>query len=152
MSTAAVFEPPAPSPAFDAACPFPGRVIRITLPYPPSVNNCYASVRNRKILTKEGRLYKRNAASIALRAGIRPIDGPIAISIYIYRPRKAGDLDNFFKIPIDSLKGIAFEDDSQIVELCAKRFDDKANPRAELTITSSSLAGTQSALGWEGRQ
>lgn len=47
---------------------------------------------------------------------------------------KSGDLDNRLKISQDALKGICFEDDRQIVELHAFRFDDKANPRIEIEI------------------
>lgn len=120
--------------------------MRVTLPYPPSVNNLYFTVGRRRVLSNEGRAYKQKAAMLALAAGMRPLAGPIAVVVDVYRPRKAGDLDNSLKSLLDSLKGIAFQDDSQIVELQARRHDDKGNPRAEVTIEVSELVGTQKAL------
>jgi Holliday junction resolvase RusA-like endonuclease len=35
---------------------------------------------------------------------------------------------------LDNLQGIAYVNDRQIVEIHARRFDDKANPRVEVII------------------
>lgn len=49
-------------------------------------------------------------------------------------PTKKPDADNIAKIILDSLNGIAFHDDSQIVRLVVeKRYSN--NPRVELTLT-----------------
>lgn len=58
-----------------------------------------------------------------------------------YRPAKRGDLDNRIKILLDALEGIAFENDSQIIEIHARRFDDKLNPRVSIVVTSENGAG-----------
>ncbi len=114
-----------------AAEPKPGTV---TLPYPPSTNHLYASVRGRKVLSREGRAYKQHAAAVAINAGLRPMDGPVVVSLSVYRPRRAGDLDNTLKALLDSLKGVAWHDDSQVVGIRADRYDDKANPRVEVAV------------------
>jgi Holliday junction resolvase RusA-like endonuclease len=70
----------------------------------------------------------------AQHAGMRPFAGPIAMYVHVYRARKVGDLDNSAKVLADSLNGIAYQDDSQIVEWHLWRHDDKANPRVEVEI------------------
>ena len=50
------------------------------------------------------------------------------------RPQRSGDLDNRLKCLLDSLNGIAWSDDGQIVEIHAYRHDDKKNPRVEIEI------------------
>lgn len=105
-----------------------------TLPYPPSANNLYATVRGRRVLTAQGRRFKATAATTALAAGMRPMTGEVQVRIDVYRPRRAGDLDNTLKSILDSLKGVAWADDSQVKRIDAERFEDKANPRAVVTI------------------
>lgn len=65
-----------------------------------------------------------------------PIAGPVMVSVTVYRKRRAGDLDNYQKVLLDSLKGIAFEDDSQVVEIHALRLEDPSNPRVEVRVES----------------
>jgi Holliday junction resolvase RusA-like endonuclease len=77
------------------------------------------------------------AAARARVAGMRPIAGDIALAVDVYRPARRGDLDNCLKVMIDSLKGVAFVDDSQVVHITARRFEDKANPRAVVTVSQS---------------
>lgn len=107
----------------------------VTLPYPPSVNAMYATFKGRRLLSREGRDYKRQVhliARAAKAAGMFVND--VALTVYLYRPRKSGDLDNRLKAIQDALTGIWYDDDRQVVEIHAYRFDDKANPRAEVEI------------------
>ena len=60
--------------------------------------------------------------------------GPIAVDISVYRPQRRGDLDNVLKALLDSLNGVLWVDDDQVVELHAYRYDDPYNPRVELRI------------------
>lgn len=114
----------------------------ITLPYPPQANHLYAVVRGRKVLSREGRQYREASAAMALSQGMRPIDaGEVVVKLKAFRPRRAGDLDNVLKASLDSLKGIAWSDDKQIVRIEADRFDDKHNPRVEIEVFS--LAGEE---------
>lgn len=108
--------------------------INLILPYPPSVNNLYANFRGRRILSAEGRKFKDNIAILARSQGARILAGELAVTFRVYRPRRSGDLDNRLKISQDALKGVCFEDDRQIVELHAFRFDDKENPRIEIDL------------------
>lgn len=112
---------------------------RLVLPYPPTVNKYWRHVvirgQPRVLISREGRAYKDRVASLCV--GVLPASGPIKVQAHIYRPRKIGDIDNVSKGLLDSLKGIAFHDDSQIVELHLIRHDDKARPRVEITIAAA---------------
>lgn len=111
--------------------------MKIILEYPPALNNLYATVRGRRVLSKRGREYKATAADTASKLGCRPVSGDVAVRLDVYRPRKAGDLDNTLKVILDSLKGIAWHDDKQVVEIVARRFDDKDSPRVEMWIETA---------------
>ena len=110
----------------------------LILPYPPTVNLYWRMVvigkAPRMLISAEGREYKTNVGELCVRQGLRPLDGPVRLTLDFYRPRKAGDLDNVLKAPLDALKGFAYHDDKQIVELHARRHDDKARPRVEVLI------------------
>lgn len=112
--------------------------IKLTLPYPPSVNAAYRSLvirgRGMVLLTKEARQFKDIVAKLAALAVKTPLEGPIRLEYRLFRPRKIGDLDNVTKLLFDALEGLCFVNDSQIVEIHAYRFDDKLNPRVEVTI------------------
>jgi crossover junction endodeoxyribonuclease RusA len=108
----------------------------LILPFPPSANRYWRSVPGRGVLlSAEARRYKEDAGMVALAAGVRPVDGPVALTVTLYRPAKRGDLDNRIKVLLDALGGgIAYRDDSQVVELHAYRRDDAANPRVEVQV------------------
>ncbi len=108
--------------------------LNLILPYPPSVNNLYATYQGRRIISAKGRKFKADIASLAKRQGAKMLDGDLSVTFRIFRPKRIGDLDNRLKISQDALKGICFADDKQIVEIHAFRFDDKANPRIEIDL------------------
>lgn len=108
--------------------------LRLTLPEPPSINHYWRVVRGRPILSRDGRLWKQEAGARALAAKLRRIDGPVAVELTWYRGRRSGDLDNRVKVVLDVLRGLAYRDDKQVVELHAYRYDDKHDPRVEITI------------------
>jgi Holliday junction resolvase RusA-like endonuclease len=86
-------------------------------------------------LSPEAIAYKKAVAEIV---DADPIDGPLALSMTVYRARKAGDADAYLKGCMDSLNGLAWNDDSQLVQLHVYRRDDKAAPRIEVRIWSVS--------------
>lgn len=106
----------------------------IVLPYPPTMNHLYVSVGRRRILSDVGKRFKQEVAIHLRFLGIKPIIGPVALTVHIYRPRRTGDLDNLLKATQDSLSGFLWVDDKQIVEINARRYDDKENPRAEIWV------------------
>ena len=65
----------------------------------------------------------------------KPIKGEIKMEVDLYLgTKRKQDIDNFNKILYDSLTGILFEDDSQIIEVLTRKLYDKDNPRIELFI------------------
>lgn len=109
--------------------------IAFSLPYPPSANRYWRTDRGGlPHISDEARAYKAKVRKLCL--GLRPIDGSVSVEVAVYRPQKSGDLDNRLKVTLDALRGIAFHDDSQVVELHARRHDDKANPRVEVSIAT----------------
>lgn len=93
------------------------------LPYPPSVNRLYRVIRGRMVMSDEARAYKALAGLLARQQGVEVLCGAVSVTISVFRPRRAGDLDNTLKATLDALNGIAYEDDSQITELHARRYE-----------------------------
>lgn len=90
--------------------------------------------------------------------GVPPTDNEIEVNIMAYfgipkstskkktalmlngfiNPTKKPDADNIAKIILDSLNGIAFHDDSQVVKLTVeKKYSN--NPRVELKLTEKTI-------------
>jgi crossover junction endodeoxyribonuclease RusA len=111
--------------------------LRLTLPYPPSVNRAWRKFRGRMVLNPKARKYKQTAALAALACGAFRLTGELRVRMDVYRPLRCGDLDNVQKLVCDALNGIAWHDDKQLVEIVARRFDDRANPRVELTVEAA---------------
>ena len=108
--------------------------VRFTLPYPPSLNRLYRHVGPMVLISREGREYKKRVGWLALEQRVTKQAGPLCVSLWLFRPTRRGDLDNTAKALLDALNGIAWVDDSQIVELHMYRGDDKTDPRAEIEV------------------
>lgn len=109
--------------------------MKITLPFPPSANRYWRVYKNRILVSEEARHYKANVKFRAMQdRDIQPLDGPLVVHVVMYRPQRRGDTDNFLKVMLDSLRGVAFNDDSQVVEIHARREDDAENPRVEVRV------------------
>lgn len=109
----------------------------VVLPLPPTGNLYWRHFRGRTVVSQEARVYRNAAKLRALTQGMRPLSGPVVVSVIVYRKRRVGDLDNSLKVLLDALRGVAFEDDSQVVELHARRCDDPANPRVEVRVEAA---------------
>ncbi len=118
-------------------------------------------VKGRAVVTdgKKGPALKEWRAAIAneARAWIKrnqefaPIDGPVDLTVTFYLPRPKTaprrvvfpatkpDLDKLTRAVGDALKGIAYTEDSRIVDLhIRKRFAIKSTPRAEIGVRAMS--------------
>lgn len=116
----------------------PGDVVAgaICLPYPPSVNHMYRRAGNRVVLSHEVRDWRERAHWYLRLAGIvAPLEGPVAVTVIAYRPRRRGDIDNLAKAILDGLNGYAYEDDAQVVYLSMTRYDDARNPRVLVRVS-----------------
>lgn len=102
-------------------------MIRLELPYPVSANRYWRTIvqKNRAMVfvSDEAKRYKRDAAWLAKAAGIRtPFLTTVELRIQLV-PKNGicMDLDNALKVTIDALKGIAYQDDSQVRKITAER-------------------------------
>jgi Holliday junction resolvase RusA-like endonuclease len=95
----------------------------LELPYPPSVNHLWRHVRNRTVLSREGREYRRAVRLALAFRGVVPQHGALAVSIDVNPPdRRRRDLDNLHKALLDALgRGGAYFDDAQIDRLTTTR-------------------------------
>lgn len=140
-------------------------MIQLTLPYPISANVYWRSFvprgHQRAIVTlsDEAKAYKRQVGQLCALAGVRqPLVGRVAVEIDLYpqrpldwakRARKAPmswdddvrciDLDNANKVLLDSLKGVAIEDDRWVRELHARRMEPDGEARVVVRIAALAL-------------
>jgi crossover junction endodeoxyribonuclease RusA len=103
--------------------PKAGTVQRIDLPVPPSANVYWKCWRGRMVKSKEAREYATEAWRLAREQGAKPVRAPAEVAITVAWTRKAkrGDLDNRLKCLLDALKGLAWDDDKQVVSINATR-------------------------------
>ena len=151
-------------------------MIVLTLPYPPSANAYWATrivkpagrpAMAMVYVTHEARGYKTDVGLICAAHGIHaPLQGRIALAIRLFphrpqdwqkRQRQHGaawddtvrsiDLDNANKVLLDSLKGIAFEDDRWVRRLQAERMEpDEHGARVIVAIEQLALPVVQASL------
>ena len=94
-----------------------------------SVNAMYANSSKGRRLTPRARAAKESIALQAIAGyGHDPIKGEVAVSIkYFFGDRRKRDVTNFDKLILDALKGLFYEDDSDIVCFIASKFYDPVN-------------------------
>lgn len=92
---------------------------------PPSANRYWRVFRGRPVVSEEATAYKRQVRWLALQQlrqrPLRPLSGPVSLSVVACKLRGNADLSNRIKVLEDALQGVAFEDDKQVVELHAYR-------------------------------
>lgn len=120
----------------------PHAMIWLTLPFPPSTNNLYATVQGRRVKTKAARDYAdrcrdRLVAWFAETERIFPAP-PLAVTVFAWPPDRRGhDLDNLLKATIDGvfepLKS-AGVNDREIVVINARRLAPSDVPKVVVTI------------------
>lgn len=108
---------------------------------PRTTNTLYATMCRgnfpSRYMTSEGKALKEDyqwQAKSQYRK--KPMKGELEVwtTLYLKTKRKA-DIDNFNKIYFDSLSGIVWEDDSQIVEHHVSKRYDANNPRIEVEVS-----------------
>lgn len=135
--------------------------IVLTLPYPISANRYWRSfvprghARAIVTLSDEAKAYKEQVNLLAWQQGVRePIEGRVAVEIDLYpqrpldwakRARKDPaswddtvqclDLDNANKVLLDSLKGVAIEDDKWVRRITSQRMEPDGEGRVVIRIT-----------------
>lgn len=108
----------------------------LTLDYPPSANRYWRTYNGRIVVSEEASAYKTAVQWLrCLNSDLTVYTGDVRVRINVYRPAKRRDLDNCLKVVLDALQGVVYENDSQVVEIIACRFDDKQNPRVEVEVS-----------------
>ena len=95
-------------------------VVRLTLPWPPSLNTLYRHVGPRVLVSRAGRLFRKKVKAIALENGIIPFSGAVSLTVDLYPPdRRRRDIDNAGgKAILDALQEAGlFADDAQVKHL-----------------------------------
>lgn len=110
----------------------------ILLPYPPSLNRAYRNFRGRMVKSSVANSYFEVVAQIARDHGVELHEGPVSVDVELCPPkpsdwekRKAKDpkaalqvrridLDNALKVCLDSLQGLAYNNDKQITALMVR--------------------------------
>jgi crossover junction endodeoxyribonuclease RusA len=93
-------------------------MIQITLPFPPGVNNLFATVGKRRVRSKRYREWS-SAAWLAAMQQPRPdaIQGPFIASFLVTRPdKRKRDLDGLLKAPLDFLVELGLIDDDSMAQ------------------------------------
>lgn len=114
----------------------------LVLPFPVSLNAAYAGAGRGLRLTDKAKAYKAEVYQLANAAYRDPIsynpkpmlEGDLAMRIWLYRPERRGDIDNFTKLLQDSLQGVIYKNDNAIVEQHLYKRLDSLTPRVEVEI------------------
>jgi Holliday junction resolvase RusA-like endonuclease len=84
----------------------------------------------------------------AKKAGVVRMTGAIGVELVYFRATKRRcDWDNLAKLTCDALNGIAWEDDSQIIDAHVVLGVDAENPRVEVLVSSTEPRTTP--ISWE---
>ncbi len=115
---------------------------RLVLPVPPSWNRSYRQGQGRFYTPQSVLAFRQRVLVAGRNARIRPFprEVPVAVSLWWYRTRKAGDLDKRASVCLDALEGVWYADDAQVAELHCFRREDAANPRLEVEVTLTPVA------------
>ena len=99
--------------------------IKITLPYPPSVNHYWGQLGSKKFLGKKGKEFREAVILSVYNARKVGLNGRLHIEVYLYPPdKRKRDIDNVLKSLLDALEHAhVYENDSQIDWLCVTRME-----------------------------
>jgi len=102
-------------------------VIRIELPWPPSINHYWRNFRGRTVISADGRAYRQTVSYRILEQGIprNKLNCRLAVRIDAYPPdKRRRDLDNIQKALLDAIVAAeVIEDDSLIDALSILRHE-----------------------------
>lgn len=119
--------------------------LRLTLPLPPSVNHSHRNFTNKagrrlRVPTKRATDWTATARSIAFTEMQRtgwtcPQGEKVIVEYTIWWPdRRRRDPSNLEKLLLDSLEGIAVDDDKWCLPRCMDFDYDKGDPRVEVVV------------------
>ena len=97
--------------------------IKLTLPYPPTVNHYWGQLGSKKYLGKKGKEFREAVFICVYNARKGTLNGRLHMEVYLYPPdKRKRDVDNVLKPLLDALEHAGlYENDSQIDKLCITR-------------------------------
>jgi crossover junction endodeoxyribonuclease RusA len=119
--------------------------LSLILPLPPSVNNQYVTVGNRRVLSKQARSFRRNTETEIERLRSKGRIDPqvekalkssllgVYLTFYFTSPMRR-DLDGGLKISLDAIGDCFGFDDRKVVDLHLTKQIDPLKPRLEVEI------------------
>ncbi|XYQ56799.1 RusA family crossover junction endodeoxyribonuclease [Pectobacterium carotovorum] len=119
--------------------------MKLTLPFPPSVNTYWRSpssgaLAGRHLVSAKGRAFRALAIACVLeqlRRKPKAITSLVAVTITFYPPdRRTRDMDNYLKAPLDALTHAGvWADDSQIKRMLLEWGPVTKGGKAEIVIS-----------------
>lgn len=112
-------------------------MITLTLPWPPGVNNLFATYRNRRIPTRRYKAWQEAAAASLAQQPWEPLADRQRIALILTPPdRRERDADGYLKAPIDFLvkAGVLAGDSAKHVQGVSAEWSD-AQPAKPGSVT-----------------
>jgi crossover junction endodeoxyribonuclease RusA len=117
------------------------KALTLTIPVPPSLNNAYATVHGRRVLSERGREFKKRAgtlAKLAARSARFTVgkDARLSLTLFLYfGSKRRRDISNTVKLCEDALgEYLGFDDCAVDVLHVERKENDKANPRCLVVL------------------
>lgn len=112
--------------------------LRLSLPYPPSVNHYWRRVGPRTLISRSGRKYREAIVKGLAPYRLQPLEGDLSLLAVFHPPDdRPRDVDNLAKALLDALQHAGvFRDDSQIVRLTLEKQAPVPGGKAYVTINS----------------
>lgn len=111
----------------------------LTFDLPTSTNKLYSRTRRGVRLSDEAKVYKEYAALTAANqwnthyGGREPLEGNLSVTFVFWGLKL--DIDNTLKISLDSMQGVCFVNDKQVIQLhCYIKNRKDILPRMEVEI------------------
>lgn len=113
--------------------------MKLTLPFPPSVNTYWRNTRKGVLISASGRCFRSNALAAVmeqLKRRPQPITGNVEVSVLLFPPdKRQRDLDNYLKALFDSLTHAGvWGDDKQIKRFTVEWGVQVKKGKADITI------------------
>ena len=124
-------------------------MIKLTLPFPPTVNHMWGYAGKRKYLKKEAHEFRRLVQEACIEANAK-ISGRLAIFIALYPPTKRKfDLDNRIKALQDALEhaGVYLDDEQIDTIICVRRNVIKGGMCKVVLCANDSILQVYEAMG-----
>jgi len=111
--------------------------IKLTLPYPPTVNHYWGQLGSKKFLGKKGKEFREAVFLCAYIARKCTLNARLHMEVYLYPPdNRKRDVDNVLKPLLDALEHASiYENDSQIDKLCITRMGNVKGGSCDVVIT-----------------